>query len=109
LNDTSVHEALAAAPAQQSMSAPAQQTTVAPAQQSMIAPDSLEAVEALRWCEEHNARVIWQQTDPEKPRCTVEVLAPGSSWNLLRGRGADFYAAYRAARGQWATPRSRAA
>lgn len=92
MNDTGIHEARVATPSQPS-----------------IGPDSLEAVEALRWCEEHNARVIWQQTDPEKPRCTVEVLAPGSSWNLLRGRGADFYAAYRAARSQWATPRSRAA
>jgi hypothetical protein len=92
LNDTGIHEARVAAPSQ-----------------PMNAPDSLEAVEALRWCEEHNARVTWQQSDPERPRCTVEVLAPGSSWNLLRGRGADFYAAYRAARGQWATPRSRAA
>lgn len=99
MNDTSVHEALTATPVQQ----PVMQQPV------MIAPDSLEAVEALRWCEEHNARVIWQQSDPERPRCTVEVLAPGSSWNLLRGRGGDFYTAYRAARGQWATPRSRAA
>ncbi|MBX3466255.1 MAG: hypothetical protein KF878_05080 [Planctomycetes bacterium] len=63
-----------------------------------------EAAQALAWCEEHQARVTWQRAaDEGRPRCTIEVLAPGSSWNLLRGRGSDFLGAYRAARGKWST------
>ncbi|MCO5171357.1 MAG: hypothetical protein M9894_34070 [Planctomycetes bacterium] len=66
--------------------------------------DAEEAVQALAWCEEHQARVIWQRAaDEGRPRCTIEILAPGSSWNLLRGRGSDFLGAYRAARGKWST------
>lgn len=85
--------ALAATPA------PAQQppTSAAPA-----APTQFDALEAIAWCQEHEARVFWfRAADTGQPRCSVEVLAPGSSWNLLRGRGPDFMTAYGAVRGKW--------
>ena len=69
-----------------------------------------EAVEALAWCQEHEARVSWHRAaENGQPRCSIEVLAPGSSWNLLRGRAADFIAAYRVVRGKWSATGPRAA
>lgn len=71
---------------------------------------SFDAVEALAWCQEHEARVFWfRAADDGQPRCSVEVLAPGSSWNLLRGRGPDFMSAYAAVRGKCSNDASRAA
>ncbi|MCO5168664.1 MAG: hypothetical protein M9894_20170 [Planctomycetes bacterium] len=43
-----------------------------------------EILECVRWCDEHGATVRWGGAGG---RCTVEVLAPGTTWNLLRGAG----------------------
>jgi hypothetical protein len=59
--------------------------------------------EALTWCEQQGARITFQRGDDGRMTCTIEVLAPGSTWNLLRHRGCDFLAAVGAARGQWTT------
>ncbi len=86
----------------------------APVPPVIAAPTSpspqVDALEALAWCQEHEARVFWfRAADDGQPRCSVEVLAPGSSWNLLRGRGADFMSAYSAVRGKWSTNGARSA
>lgn len=74
------------------------------------ASSQFDAHEALAWCQEHEARVFWfRAAEDGQPRCSVEVLAPGSSWNLLRGRGADFRSAYLAVRGKWSNNGVRAA
>lgn len=88
-------------------------TPPAPVQPVSAAPSpspQVDAIEALAWCQEHEARVFWfRAADDGQPRCSVEVLAPGSSWNLLRGRGADFMSAYSAVRGKWSTNGARSA
>lgn len=48
-------------------------------------------LEGVRWCHEHGATVRWGADRPDgEATCVVEVLAPGTDWNLLRGRGDDF-------------------
>lgn len=70
-------------------------------------------LEGIRWCHDQGATVRWRAgTPPERshPACVVEVVAPGTTWNLLRGCGSGFYEAYTEARDKheaWAreTPR----
>lgn len=62
-----------------------------------------ETFEALTWCEQQGAKITFQRGDDARMMCTIEVLAPGSTWNLLRHRGSDFLSAVGAARGQWTT------
>lgn len=78
------------------------ETSPAPQQPQPATPDPrTETLEALAWCEQQGARITFHR-DEGRPCCTIEVLAPGSTWNLLRTRGPDFLGAIGAARGQWA-------
>jgi hypothetical protein len=54
-------------------------------------------VEAMTWCEMHRASVAW--TDEQI--CRVDVLAPGSHWQTIRGSGVTLPEAYRACRAQY--------
>lgn len=54
-------------------------------------------LEAVDWCETHRATVTWAG-DYDRV-CRVEVLAPGSHWQAVRGQGATFPEAYRVCRG----------
>jgi hypothetical protein len=56
-------------------------------------------LEAMTWCEMHRATVTW--TNDVERACRVEVLAPGSHWQLLRGVGGTLVDAYRACRASW--------
>ncbi|MCO5165375.1 MAG: hypothetical protein M9894_03280 [Planctomycetes bacterium] len=56
-------------------------------------------LEAVTWCETHKASVTWVG-DYER-LCRVEVLAPGSHWQVLRGQGATLPEAYRVCRSQF--------
>lgn len=94
--------------AQHAPANPAAVPTPPPSPAPSSAP--FDPMEALAWCQEHEARVFWfRAADDGQPRCSVEVLAPGSSWNLLRGRGPDFMTAYSAVRGKWSPNESRTA
>lgn len=52
-------------------------------------------VEGFRWCRSVGATVRWGR-DEHEPPCVVEVMAPGRSWELVRGVGASFEEAYHA-------------
>lgn len=54
-----------------------------------------QILECVRWCDEHHATVRWEGGGT---RCVVEVLAPGTSWNLLRGMGVTLVTACTEAR-----------
>lgn len=56
-------------------------------------------LDAVAWCEMHRAAVSW--TGDYDRGCRVEVLAPGSHWQVLRGQGATFPEAYRSCREQF--------
>lgn len=56
-------------------------------------------LEAVTWCETHRATVTW--TRDYEPICRVEVLAPGSHWQVIRGAGPTLAEAYRVCRAQW--------
>lgn len=64
------------------------------------ASDERAIMDGLRWCQERGATVRWNADAREggEPACVVEVVAPGTDWNLLRGRGAGFLEAYADAR-----------
>lgn len=57
-------------------------------------------LEGVRWCHEHGATVRWSGEGGAgaDAACIVEVLAPGTDWNLLRGSGSGFLEACRAVR-----------
>lgn len=59
-------------------------------------------LDGIRWCHEHGATVRWCAGPAEviDAACVVEVLAPGTNWNLLRGSGPGFFEAYSDARGK---------
>lgn len=67
---------------------------------SIRASDERAALDGLRWCHEHGATVRWSVEVAEvgEPACVVEVVAPGTDWNLLRGSGDGFLEAYLDAR-----------
>lgn len=56
-------------------------------------------LEAVTWCETHRATVTWTRDYDQV--CRVEVLAPGSHWQCLRGEGLTLSEAYRACRTKW--------
>lgn len=56
-------------------------------------------LEAVTWCEMHRATVSWTTGDDRL--CRVEVLAPGSHWQVVRGQGSTLPLAYRACRSQF--------
>jgi hypothetical protein len=56
-------------------------------------------LEAVTWCETHKASVSW--TGDYERLCRVEVLAPGSHWQVLRGQGVTLPEAYRSCREQF--------
>ena len=64
-------------------------------------------LEAVTWCETHRASVSWAG-DYDRV-CRVEVLAPGSHWQVLRGQGTTLFEAYRACREQFEAEAVRAA
>lgn len=57
-------------------------------------------LDGVRWCHEHGATVRWrtEAATADDAACVVEVLAPGTDWNLLRGCGVGFLEAYAAVR-----------
>lgn len=57
-------------------------------------------VEAMTWCEMHRASVTWAG-EFDRQQCKVEVLAPGSHWQSVRGVGQTLPEAYRACRAQF--------
>jgi hypothetical protein len=58
----------------------------------------MTAVElALEWCRVKRATVTWN----EEGRCVIEVLAPGSSWRLLRTSAETFLQAVEGLRAEW--------
>lgn len=59
--------------------------------------ESAAILEAVDWCEAHRATVTW--VGDYDRLCRVEVLAPGSHWQALRGQGATLPEAYRVCRG----------
>jgi hypothetical protein len=83
--------------------------TPAPAAPAPAPPDMTDArtLEALAWCAAHHARVVWRPDRDGRTYCDVEVLAPGSNWNLLRGRGPDLAEAVRVARAEVVTASGR--
>jgi hypothetical protein len=54
-------------------------------------------LEAVTWCSTHRATVTWSG-DYDRV-CRVEVLAPGSHWQGVRGQGVTLPEAYRVCRG----------
>lgn len=63
--------------------------------------DGQLVADAIAWCASYGATIRWS-TDRRGPVCAVEVLAPGSTWRLLRGEGDTLPEAYAAVRGEHA-------
>jgi hypothetical protein len=71
-------------------------------------PSARDVLDGFQWCRERAARVQWGR-DADEPACRVEVLAPSSSFRLLRGEAADFYEAYIIVRAQFEAEEGRTA
>lgn len=69
------------------------------------APPSREdpqlVLDAVAWCRAYSATIRWS-SDRRGRLVVVEVLAPESTWNLLRGEGDTLAEAYAAVRGKYA-------